>query len=119
MGPKTKIFTFGDRALKLSSFDLSRKIKQVLISLRGRGFRAIIFENLILRYELKGKARTRSDILRVVLGLCVQCCPCEASEQKWGQKLKSTPKCFEIVIIRFVSKKQSNLEKIMSKSDEK
>ena len=97
MGPKTKIFTFGDRALKLSSFDLSRKIKQVLISLRGRGFRPIVFENLILRY----------DMLRVVLGLCVQCCPCEASEQKWGQKLKYTPKGFEIVIIRFVSKNKA------------
>ena len=25
-------------------------------------------------------------------GPCAQCCPCEASEQKWGQKSKSTPK---------------------------
>ena len=36
----------------------------------------------ILKYELKGKARTRPDIFKVVLGPCAQCCPCEASEQK-------------------------------------
>ena len=46
----------------------------------------------ILRYELKGKARTRPDIFSLVLGPCAQCCPCEASEQKWGQKPKYTPK---------------------------
>ena len=40
----------------------------------------------IFRYELKGKARTRHDIFRLVLGLCAQCCQCEASEQKLGQK---------------------------------
>ena len=45
----------------------------------------------ILRYELKGKARTRPEIYRVVLGPCALCCPCEASDQKWGQKPKSTP----------------------------
>ena len=44
----------------------------------------------ILRYELKGKARTRHDIFRLVLGPCAQCCPCEASEQKLVQKPKST-----------------------------
>ena len=38
------------------------------------GFRPIILENLILTYELKGKARTRPDNLRVVLGPCVQSC---------------------------------------------
>ena len=43
-----------------------------------------------LRYELKGKARTRPDILRLVLVPCAQRCPCEASEQKWGQKPKSS-----------------------------
>ena len=31
-------------------------------------FRPIILEDLILRYKLKGKARTRPDILRVDLG---------------------------------------------------
>ena len=33
----------------------------------GGGFRPIILETLILRYELKGKARTRPDPFRVVL----------------------------------------------------
>ena len=42
----------------------------------------------IFRYELKGKARTRPDSFRLVLGPCAQCCPCEALEQKWGQKQK-------------------------------
>ena len=36
-----------------------------------------------------GKARTRPNILRVVLGPYVQYCPCEASEQKLGKKPKS------------------------------
>ena len=34
------------------------------------------------------EARTRPDILRVVLGPYVQYCPCEASEQKWGKNQK-------------------------------
>ena len=34
----------------------------------------------------RGEARTRPDILRVVLGPCAQYYPCEASVQKWGQK---------------------------------
>ena len=36
----------------------------------GGGFRPIIFETLVLRYGLKGKARTRPEFLRVVLGPC-------------------------------------------------
>ena len=56
---------------------------------KGRGFRPIILETLIMRYGLKGKARTRPDFLRVVLGPCAQFYPCEASEQKWGQTPKS------------------------------
>ena len=44
---------------------------------------------LIMRYALKGKARTRPDFFRVVLGPCAQFFPCEASEQKWGQTPKS------------------------------
>ena len=44
-----------------------------------------------LRYEFKGKARTRHEIFRLVLGPCAQFCPCEASEQKLGQKPKSIP----------------------------
>ena len=46
----------------------------------------------ILRYELIGKARTCPDIFMLVFGLCEQCCSCEASEKKIGQKPKSTPK---------------------------
>ena len=51
-----------------------------------RVFRLIMLENLILKFELKGKARTHPEIFRVVLGPCAQFCLCEASEQKWGQK---------------------------------
>ena len=32
------------------------------------GFRPIILENSILRYDLKGKARSRAEICRVVFG---------------------------------------------------
>ena len=59
-------------------------------------FRLIILEFLILRYELKGKARTRPNFLRVVLGPCAQFYPCEASEQKWNQTLKCKPKEMEL-----------------------
>ena len=62
----------------------------------GAGFRPKILENSILRYELKRKARTRPDIFRVVFGTCAQCCPCDASEQTWGQQPKSTPKEIEL-----------------------
>ena len=55
----------------------------------GGGFRPIILETSIMRYGLKGKARTRPDFFRVVLGPCAQFYPCEASEQKWGQTPKS------------------------------
>ena len=41
-----------------------------------------------MRYGLKGKARTRPDFLRVVLGPCAQFDPCEASEQKMGPNTK-------------------------------
>ena len=52
-------------------------------SLRGGGgFRPIILETLVMRYGLKGKARTRPNFFRVVLGPCAQFSPCEASEQK-------------------------------------
>ena len=87
------------------------------------GFRSIILENLILRYKLKRKARTRPDILRVVLGPCAVCTmlPCEALEHKWGQKPKFTPKDIELLNCHYsiCLKKTSNLKKIMSKSDEK
>ena len=64
----------------------------------GRGFRPKILENLILRYELNGKVRTRPKIVSVALGPCAQFCPGEASEQKWGQKPKSTLKEIELLI---------------------
>ena len=54
----------------------------------GGGFGPIILGHLILRYTLKAKARTHPEIFRVVLGPCVQFCPCEASEQKMGPKTK-------------------------------
>ena len=72
-------------------------------------------EALILRYELKGKARTCHDIFRLVLGPCVQCCSCKASEQKLCQKPKSIPigdsdKALNVSSIIF-SRKTSNLKK--------
>ena len=42
----------------------------------------IILETLVLRYGLKGKARTRPGIFRVVLGPCAQFYSYDASEQK-------------------------------------
>ena len=41
-------------------------------------------------------ARTRPDILKVVLNHYVQYCPCEASEQKLGQKPKAEMKVIEL-----------------------
>ena len=43
-----------------------------------------------------GEARTRLNIYRVVLGPYMQYCPCEASEQKLGQKPKSKVKEIEL-----------------------
>ena len=60
----------------------------------GAGFRPLILEKSTLRYGLKRKDMSR--LFRVVLGQCAQCCPCEASQQKWGQKPKSTPKEIEL-----------------------
>ena len=53
----------------------------------GGGVQAFNFKKYIMSLDLKGKARTRPDILRVVLGPCVQYCQCEASEQN-GTKTK-------------------------------
>ena len=57
----------------------------------GGGFRLrpIILETSIWRYGFKGKARTRPDFCRVVLGPCAQFYPCQASEQKWDLTPKS------------------------------
>ena len=49
-----------------------------------------------MRYGLKGKARTRPEFFRLVLGPCAQFYPFEASEQKWGQTTKSEPKKIEL-----------------------
>ena len=45
---------------------------------------------------MEGKAKTRPEILRVVLGPYMQYCPCEASEQKLGQKPESELKVIEL-----------------------
>ena len=45
---------------------------------------------------MEGNGRTRPEILRVVLGPYVQYYPCEASEQKLGQKPKSVLKGIEL-----------------------
>ena len=50
------------------------------------------------------KARTPPNILRVVLGPYVQYCPCEASEQKLGQKPKSELKEIELSYGQIMSK---------------
>ena len=74
-----------------------------------RGFRPIILETLILRYGLKEKARTRPEIVRVILGPCAQFYPYEASEQEWGklQNLNQKRKSFDFDTIRFVLEKQA------------
>ena len=75
----------------------------------------------ILRYELKGKARTSPDIFRLVLGPCAKCCPCEASEQKMGPKTKIfTQRDKALNVLSFdLSRKNKQLKKRISKSDEK
>ena len=77
----------------------------------------------ILRYELKGKARTRPDIFRLVLGPCAQCCPCEASEQKIGSKTKNIRINYRdkaLNVLSFdLSRKNEQLKQRISKSDEK
>ena len=65
-----------------------KNIDLLAFSKGGGGFRPIILETLVLRYELKGKARTRPDIFRVVLGPCAQFYPWEASEQKMKPNTK-------------------------------
>ena len=51
---------------------------QAYLIVSGGSFRPIILETLILRYGLKGKARTRPDFIRVVLDTGAQFYPCEA-----------------------------------------
>ena len=45
---------------------------------------------------MEGTAKTRPEILKVVLGPYVQYCPCEALEQKPGKKPESELKVIEI-----------------------
>ena len=52
----------------------------------GGGFSPDFCKNTILRYELAMMARTCTNNLRVVISPYVHHCPCEASEQKLGQK---------------------------------
>ena len=70
----------------------------------------------------EGKARTRPEILRVVLDPYVKYCPCEASGLKLGQKPKSELEEIELSYCHhsICLYKTSILEKkIMSKLDEK
>ena len=53
-----------------------------------RGVQAFHFRKMISSLELEGTARTRPDILKVVLGQYVQYCLREASEQKPESELK-------------------------------
>ena len=48
---------------------------KVMITGHEPRFRPIILETLIMRYGLKGKARTRPDFFRLVLGPCAQFYP--------------------------------------------
>ena len=48
--------------------------------------RPIILETLIMRYGLKGKARTHLDLIRVVLGAGAQFYPCDRHRSKHGAK---------------------------------
>ena len=58
----------------------------------------IIPISILRLYILRGggKARTRPEFFRLVLGPFAQFYPFEASEQKWGQTPKSQPKEIEL-----------------------
>ena len=65
---------------------------------------------------LKGKARTRPEILRVVLGPYMQNCPGEASEQKPKSRLKD----IELIYCKnSMSSNKEHFRKKTSKLDEK
>ena len=70
---------------------------------------------------MEGTARTHPDILKVVLGPYMQYCPCEASEQKLGQKPETELRVIEFSYCHhsICLKKTSIRKKIMSKLDEK
>ena len=62
----------------------------------GGGGRPINLEKKYSELGVEGKARTRPNILRVVLVPYVQYCSCEAAEQKLGRKPKSELKEIEL-----------------------
>ena len=104
------VLTWRDQ-LSDSSTMTPRKRVSVFLSIgvweifNGQGRATLLLENIrpftlekiISSKELEGTARTRPDILKVVLGpLYVQNCQCEASEQKLGQKPESELKVIEL-----------------------
>ena len=62
----------------------------------GGEVQAFHFGKMISSEDLEGTARTRPEFLKVILGPYVQYCPCEASEQKLGQKPESELKVIEL-----------------------
>ena len=69
---------------------------------------------------MKEKARTRPNLLKVVLGPCAQCCPFETSEQKWGQSKSKTKEIKLWFYHHSIRLETINSFKIrMSKSNEK
>ena len=74
-----------------------------------------------MRYGLKGKARTRPDLIRLVLGPCAQFYPYEASEQKMGPNTKILTKIDRALIwTPFDSARKNKQFKIKEvKSDKK
>ena len=74
---------------------LMRYIFTKIFKIKGGG-QAYHFGKNYFKLRFEGKSRTRPDILRVVLGPCVQSCPCETSEHKLRQKPKSELKEIEL-----------------------
>ena len=62
----------------------------------GGGVQTYNFGNFDYEIRVEGKARTRPQFFRLVLGPFAQFYPFEASEQKWGQTPKSQPKEIEL-----------------------
>ena len=69
------------------------------VSILWRGIQAFQFWSTILNYGFGMMAWTCTHNLKEVLGPCAQCCPCEALEQKMGQKptakWKEITRCFK------------------------
>ena len=58
----------------------------------GGGVQAFNFGKTDFELGVRGEGQETSRHSRVVLGPYVQCCLCEASEQKQGRKLGQKPK---------------------------